>query len=85
MQFLAPLVIAEPVALFTPQEPSPPVVPTAQNILEVTKVTGCNALPSVPAFVEVRSWSVHGGVWKLIDHTFRRGRRVLKVSSTSHP
>ena len=54
LQVLDPLTTGQPVALFTPQAPLPPVIPTADKILNLSRVTNCNAIPSVPAFVEVR-------------------------------
>ena len=53
MQFFAPLVIGEAIAVYTPQEPEPPVVPTPHNLLDVCKLTQSVAIPAVPSFVEV--------------------------------
>ncbi len=52
-QLLPPLANGTPCALFTPQAPKPPIVPTPQNVLEVTKVTGSDAFLLIPAFLEV--------------------------------
>ncbi|KAI0081390.1 acetyl-CoA synthetase-like protein [Panus rudis PR-1116 ss-1] len=40
------------VALFTPQEPAPPVMPSPQSTLEVAIATKCKAICTVPAFLE---------------------------------
>ncbi|TCD65360.1 putative NRPS-like protein biosynthetic cluster [Steccherinum ochraceum] len=52
LQSLAVGINAEPVILFTPNCPDPPVIPNPQNILEVVKTMRCNAVVAVPAFVE---------------------------------
>lgn len=52
-QLLGPFASGQPTALFRPRFPAPPVVPTPQNVLEGSKLAGCTAMPSVPAFVEV--------------------------------
>ncbi|KAF7789152.1 hypothetical protein EIP86_000089 [Pleurotus ostreatoroseus] len=49
----APLVTGFPIGLYTPQAPLSPVVPTPENVLEVSKKLGCNAIPAVPAFLEI--------------------------------
>lgn len=59
MQLLAAFSSSEPVILFTPKDPEPPIIPNAHNILEVAKMTGCRALGSVPSFLEVRSSRVN--------------------------
>lgn len=53
MQLYLPLVTSHPIALYPPMYPSPPVVPTPANVLEVCKAVGANAIPTVPTFVEV--------------------------------
>ena len=53
-QVYAPLVTGFPIGLYTPQAPLSPVVPTPENVLEVSKKLGCNGIPAVPAFLEVR-------------------------------
>ena len=53
-QVLTPLVTGLPVVFFTPQAPAPPVLPNPKNMIDVAVVTGCNAMVSVPLFVEVR-------------------------------
>lgn len=50
---LTPLVSGIPVGLFAPQAPAPPILPNARNILEAAIATGCNAMASMPIFIEV--------------------------------
>jgi hypothetical protein len=52
-QILVGLQSGQPVGLFAPQEPLPPVIPTASKILNLYSITGCNAIAGVPTFVEV--------------------------------
>ncbi|KAJ3555784.1 hypothetical protein NM688_g2384 [Phlebia brevispora] len=52
MQIIAPLTSGQPIALYPPQYPAPPVVPNADNVLEYSKLTGCTGVPAVPSFVE---------------------------------
>lgn len=55
-QLLAPLVAGQPSSLFPPRaiDAAPPVVPTPENTIENARKTGCNAIFSVPTFLEVR-------------------------------
>ncbi|TCD63026.1 putative NRPS-like protein biosynthetic cluster [Steccherinum ochraceum] len=50
---LMPLVSGLPVAHFTPQAPSPPVLPNPRNMIEECKILNCNGLGSVPVFIEM--------------------------------
>lgn len=52
-QVLTPFVTGFPVALFTPLAPAPPVLPNPKNMIDVAIATGCNAMVSVPVFIEV--------------------------------
>ena len=52
-QVMHPLVSGQPIGVFTPQEPSPPVVSTAAKVLDMYRVANCNVVIGVPAFVEV--------------------------------
>lgn len=52
-QLYYPVTTGLPVAIFAPQEPLPPQIPNAQNILEVAKLTKCTSLSTVPTFLEV--------------------------------
>jgi hypothetical protein len=52
-QIIMPLASGIPAGLYAPQYPEPPVVPTADNVLEASRITGCNAIPAVPSHVEV--------------------------------
>lgn len=52
---VTPFLTACPIGLYEPQYPGPPIVPTLDNMLEATKVTGCTAIPTVPSFLEVSS------------------------------
>ncbi|KAJ3555779.1 hypothetical protein NM688_g2383 [Phlebia brevispora] len=52
MQFLIPFVTSSPVALYEPKYPSPPVVPSAQNVLQVSMLTGSTGIPAVPSMIE---------------------------------
>ncbi|KAI0698168.1 hypothetical protein BC835DRAFT_1413297 [Cytidiella melzeri] len=54
-QFVMPWASGNPGGHFAPQYPAPPVVPNPENTLEASRITGCNAIPGVPAFVE--AWS----------------------------
>ncbi|CCM02157.1 uncharacterized protein FIBRA_04235 [Fibroporia radiculosa] len=56
-QLLSPLSSGCPTSLFAPRAlvGALPVVPTPQNTLETARKTGCNAIESVPTFVE--AWS----------------------------
>lgn len=53
MQLYNPLATGHPIALHAPTAPAPPVVSTADNILEACKTTQVNAITAVPVFVEV--------------------------------
>lgn len=59
-QLYAPLLSGQPTSLFPPRAivSAPPVVPTPQNTIETARKTGCTAIESVPAFVEVGSGCV---------------------------
>ena len=52
-QLYYPALTGIPVAIFAPQEPLPPEIPNAQNIMEVAKLTKCTAISTVPVFLEV--------------------------------
>ncbi|KAJ3557049.1 hypothetical protein NM688_g1689 [Phlebia brevispora] len=52
-QLMAPLIAGEPVGLYEPKSPAPPVVPSPQNLLDALRITGCNAVMTVPSFVEI--------------------------------
>ncbi|TFK46448.1 acetyl-CoA synthetase-like protein [Heliocybe sulcata] len=43
-------------ALFSPQYPAPPIMPTPQNTLEAIKKSGANTAIVVPAFLEACAW-----------------------------
>lgn len=51
--FLIPLMSGLAVAVYPPQYPEPPVVPSPENILEVCRATRCTAMISVPSMLEV--------------------------------
>lgn len=53
-QVMAPLVSGQPVAVYEPKYPAPPVIPNPQNLLDATRICGCNAVMTVPSFIEVR-------------------------------
>lgn len=53
LQILDPLATGQPVGIFTPQEPMPPVIATADKVLDMCRVTNSNGIPTVPTFVEV--------------------------------
>ncbi|TCD66635.1 putative NRPS-like protein biosynthetic cluster [Steccherinum ochraceum] len=53
MQLCAPLVSGRFGAVYPPQAPEPPIIPTAQNLISGSRATGCSGMMSVPAFVEV--------------------------------
>ncbi|KAF7794887.1 hypothetical protein EIP86_006030 [Pleurotus ostreatoroseus] len=52
IQLYYPLVSGYAVAVYTPQGAASPIMPNPKNVLEVARLTGCTALPSVPAFLE---------------------------------
>lgn len=52
-QLYGPLAGGVAVGVYAPQEPRPPIIPTPNNILETTRITGCDALMSVPSIIEV--------------------------------
>ena len=52
-QLMAPLISAEPVGVYGPRAPAPPVVPNPQNLLDAIRLCGCNGVMIVPSFVEV--------------------------------
>ncbi|KZT27278.1 acetyl-CoA synthetase-like protein, partial [Neolentinus lepideus HHB14362 ss-1] len=54
-QIWAPLIVGSTATMFPPKAPAFPVVPTPDNILEGMRITGVNAVISVPTFVE--AWS----------------------------
>lgn len=56
-QLLAPLVAGHPSSLFPPSavQASPPVIPTPDATIDNARKTGCNAIFSVPTFLEVRA------------------------------
>lgn len=53
-QLYGPLAGGVAVGVYAPQEPRPPIMPTPNNILETMRITGCDALMSVPSIIEVR-------------------------------
>ena len=53
LQLAFPLAFCKEVAVYTPQDPAPPVIPHAQNVYEVSKMMGCNAVFALPSYVEV--------------------------------
>lgn len=53
-QFIMPPASGHPCGHFAPRWPESPVIPNPENTLEASRMTGCNAMPGVPAFVEVR-------------------------------
>lgn len=54
LQLFEPLAASQTVALFTPQAPAPPTIPSAQNVIDVARATGCKILVCAPTFLEVR-------------------------------
>ncbi|KAH8107711.1 acetyl-CoA synthetase-like protein [Cristinia sonorae] len=46
---------SQPIAVYGPRFPDPPVIPTMQNILSAAKITKCTALTIVPSFLEAFS------------------------------
>ncbi|KAI0345580.1 acetyl-CoA synthetase-like protein [Trametopsis cervina] len=54
-QMALPWISGVPGSHYAPQYPAPPVNPTPDNNLLACQLTGCNAVPAVPAFVE--TWS----------------------------
>jgi hypothetical protein len=52
-QLLYPLVTGNPVAIFTPQHPNPPIIPTPSLLLESFIQSNVKAAFVVPAFLEV--------------------------------
>lgn len=52
-QLFAPLVSGDAVAVFAPQAPNPPIIPNAENMLEVGRITGYDGLVTVPSMLEV--------------------------------
>lgn len=59
LQLCTPLVGGQPIVVFTPQWPDPPVVPHPQNVYEVGKLAGCTGLVAVPSYIEVLSFLGH--------------------------
>ena len=55
MQVIDPLGSGQAFAVFTPTEPQPPIIPTADRVLELAKAAKCSAIPTVPTFIEVSS------------------------------
>ncbi|KAJ3543082.1 hypothetical protein NM688_g5900 [Phlebia brevispora] len=51
-QLVYPLMSSQPITLFEPQWPGPPIVPNIRNTLEISKLANCNGLMIAPAFVE---------------------------------
>ncbi len=52
-QLMAPLISGQTVGLYEPKSPGPPVVPNPKNVLDVARLANCNAIISVPSFIEV--------------------------------
>lgn len=53
LQLTYPLAMGRGVVVYTPQYPDPPILPHAQNMYEVAKMTRCNGIFAVPAFIQV--------------------------------
>ena len=53
LQMFFPLCSSQAVAVFTPQHPEPPVVPTPVNIYEACKATKSEGVIATPSFIEV--------------------------------
>jgi hypothetical protein len=56
LQIANPLVTGQPVVVHTPQDPAPPIIPHAQNVYEVSRAAKCNAIFSLPSYIEVSSY-----------------------------
>ncbi|THH28219.1 hypothetical protein EUX98_g5965 [Antrodiella citrinella] len=52
LQLFEPLASSQPVALFTPQAPAPPTIPSAQYVIDVARAIGCKILICAPTFLE---------------------------------
>ncbi|KAI0698146.1 hypothetical protein BC835DRAFT_1413279 [Cytidiella melzeri] len=81
LQIIEPLATGQPAALFTPQEPLAPVIPTADKVLNLCRVTNCNAMPSVPAFID--AWSQSEESLKYLATLVTTGFGGGPLSSTS--
>ncbi|GJF00089.1 acetyl-CoA synthetase-like protein [Phanerochaete sordida] len=55
MQLVHPLATGTAVAVYTPQDPAPPVVAQPQTVYEVSKLCKCTAVLVPPSFIE--AWS----------------------------
>ena len=53
VQLCYPLISSQPIGVYTPQDPSPPIMLHPTTMLEVAKQTGCTGLYSIPSAVEV--------------------------------
>ncbi|KAI0085165.1 hypothetical protein BDY19DRAFT_909277 [Irpex rosettiformis] len=53
MQVIDPLGSGQAFAVFTPTEPQPPIIPTADRVLELARAAKCSAIPTVPSFIEL--------------------------------
>ncbi|KAF7798276.1 hypothetical protein EIP86_009494 [Pleurotus ostreatoroseus] len=51
-QFLAPFSTSCSITLYEPKSPLPPVVPSAQNVLQISMLTKSTGIPAVPSMVE---------------------------------
>lgn len=53
MQVIDTMSSGQAFAIFAPMEPAPPVIPTADRVLELARIAKCSAIPTVPTFIEV--------------------------------
>jgi acyl-CoA synthetase (AMP-forming)/AMP-acid ligase II len=63
LQLTVPLNTGQPVVVYTPQNPAPPVIAHAQNVYEVSKAAKCNAVFALPSYVEVSTY------WEVLSRT----------------
>lgn len=52
-QVVYPLMSSQPITLFEPQWPAPPIVPNPRNTVEAGRLTGATGLIATPSFLEV--------------------------------
>ena len=52
-QVVYPLMSSQPITLFEPQWPAPPVVPNMRNTIEAGRLTGATGVIATPSFLEV--------------------------------
>lgn len=85
MQVIDPLGSGQAFALFTPTEPRPPIIPTADQVLNLARATKCSAIPTVPIFIEVYSaLRVNDESWLSFTTIYRHGPNQKNQSSSSH-